>query len=171
MSKPKTIVTEDGEIKDAEAPNYTPFFKTPFNHDTIKESTASGQFNNEPTKTQQHQAEEADINTIVRRFGVTGTLPQVPVPPTFGDFTNAETYQDQMNVIARANASFYGLPADIRSKFQNDPIRYTDEVNTALENADLDALNKMGLELKLRPGEPPKLQALPPAPPEPPKPA
>lgn len=163
----KKILTPDGEIVDAE-PSQKVFFKTPYNHNTDAESARVGLLCEEPTKTQQHQAEEADINTIVRRFGVTGTLPQVNVPPTYGDFAGAETYQEQMNVIAQANSSFYGLPAEIRSKFANNPGIYTTYVNDALEKGDLKALNEMGLELNERPGEPPKLGVTPPNPSPPP---
>lgn len=87
--------------------------------DAASEAAAVGEF--EPTLTQQHEKDEADINEIVRRFGVTGELPYVTAPPTFGDFTEAVDYHTAMNVIARANAAFAELPADVRYEFHNDP--------------------------------------------------
>lgn len=169
-NKPKTIITEDGEIKDAQQTLERielPFFKTPYNHDRDAESARTGTLNLEPTRTQQHQAEEADINTIVRRFGVTGQLPQVNLPPTYADFSEAETYEEMMNIIAKANSSFYGLPADIRAKFSNNPGIYTTYLNEAVESGNIEALQEMGLQITRKPGEPDKVGAAAPIPPDP----
>lgn len=127
-------------------------FKTPFNHNTQAESAKGGQVNREPTKTQQHQAEEADINTIVRRFGVTGQLPQVPLPPSLEEFADIFDMQTALNVMAQAKASFMGLPADVRAAFNNDPAYFVSTVDTMLTDDDLarrdqnlTALRAMGL--------------------------
>lgn len=42
---------------------------------------------------QQHMAEDADINVIVKRFGLTGQLPQGHRMPEFGDFTGVSTIE------------------------------------------------------------------------------
>lgn len=112
------------------------FWKTPFNHDTLAEAIRTGTENNEPTLAQQHGKEEADINTIVDRFLKTGTLPQVAVPPTFGDFDGEFDFQTAMNIVAAGKASFMALPAEIRDAFHNNPERFVATVNAMLEEPD-----------------------------------
>lgn len=73
--------------------------------------------------TQQQFAEEADINTIVRRFGLTGELPSAMRAPIYGDFTGITNYQDALNAVLQAEAGFNDLPADLRERFANDPAR------------------------------------------------
>jgi len=47
-----------------------------------------------PSLTVQSQKEEADINTIVRNFGVTGKVPVGVRTPTYGDFDGVDDYAD-----------------------------------------------------------------------------
>lgn len=81
----------------------------------------------DPSLAVQSQLEDADINTIVKRFGLTGELPankRVPLDPdTFYD--NVE-YRDCLDVVAKANASFMSLPAGVRARFDNDPALFCD---------------------------------------------
>lgn len=69
---------------------------------------------------QQHFKEEVDINTIVRRFGVTGQLPQFMPAGVYGDFTGIEDYESAVAQIERAQDGFMELPAEVREKFGND---------------------------------------------------
>lgn len=70
---------------------------------------------------QQQFAEECDINGIVRRFGLTGELPNGVAMPVSGDFTGVTDFQTAMNVIRQARESFLELPAEVRERFSNDP--------------------------------------------------
>lgn len=79
--------------------------------------------------TQQQFAEEADINTIVRRFGLTGELPENVRTPQYGDFTGISDYKDAMNAVRAADEAFMELPADLRYKFANDPQRLLEFVS------------------------------------------
>lgn len=98
------------------------FFKTPYNHNRDYESDRTALFCNDETLTQQHEEEQANINTIVRNFGLTGKLPEVRLPPTLDDFsTEVFDFQTAMNTIAAAKDSFMQLPAETRSAFNNDP--------------------------------------------------
>jgi len=90
----------------------------------------------------QSQAEEADINTIVKRFGVTGHLPQKLLPPEFGDFTDVMDYKSAHLALIEANKAFNGLPADVRKMFNNDPAGFVD---FALNKDNLPQLRKWGL--------------------------
>lgn len=96
----------------------------------------------DPTRTQQHQAEEADINTIVRKFGITGQLPQNVRAPTYLDFEDVIDFHSAQNAIIAAKESFMKMPANIRASFDNDPGAFVDFCSNP-ENRD--ELKKMGL--------------------------
>lgn len=74
----------------------------------------------DPSLTQQSQREDADINVIVKRFGVTGQLPQMVQRPQLEMFVDVFDYQSAMNAIVAADRSFMAMPAEVRSRFDND---------------------------------------------------
>lgn len=74
----------------------------------------------------QSARDEADINVLVRRFGLTGELPQGVRAPTYGDFTGVGSYQEALNALLGAQSAFMALPAEVRSEFDNDPHRFVD---------------------------------------------
>lgn len=74
-------------------------------------------------KTQQSFKDEVDINTIVRRFGLTGEMPQNFAMPVSGDFTSAMSFQESMNLVVQAQEAFMTLPAEMRDRFGHDPAR------------------------------------------------
>lgn len=71
--------------------------------------------------TQQQYKDECDINEIVRRFGLTGGMPQDPRPPMVGDFTGITDFKSAMDAVILANERFMEFPAEIRERFRNDP--------------------------------------------------
>jgi phage internal scaffolding protein len=73
--------------------------------------------------TVQSFAEDADINVIMERYGVTGQMPLNPKTPMYGDFSNINDYQSSMNAIINAQRDFMDLPAKIRARFDNNPQR------------------------------------------------
>lgn len=101
-----------------------------------------GTVNNEPSMTQESDAMETDINFIVKRFGVTGQLPQVNMQPLYGDFTDVGDYRTAVERINAANTAFMGLPAETRKRFDNDPQKFVD---FATNKDNLEELRKMGL--------------------------
>ena len=104
----------------------TPFLRTPYNYDTAQASDESALECKDPSLAQQHAAEECDINTIVRRFGLTGQLPENVRMPQYGDFSDATDYHTALNAVIAANESFMQLPADVRTRFNNDPGAFVD---------------------------------------------
>lgn len=70
---------------------------------------------------QQQFADEVDINVIMRRFGVTGSLPFGPATGIYGDFTGIFDYDDAVERIEGARRKFMEMPPEIREKFDNDP--------------------------------------------------
>jgi len=103
-----------------------------------------------PSLTQQNQSEEADINNIVRKFGLTGQLPENVHMPVYADFDDVYDYHTARTAIASANSSFMKMPADVRARFDNDPALFVDYCSNP-EN--LPELRKLGLA---HPGQDPK---------------
>lgn len=117
------------------------FVRSAFNYDVDAASDESGLDCQDPSLAKQEFKEESDINTILRRFNVTGHLPNVRLPQ-FGDFDGIVDFHSAMNAIAQAHESFDALPAEIRSRFQNDPGQFVD---FCLDDQNKDELVKMGL--------------------------
>jgi len=113
-----------------------PFLRTPYNYDRELASNESGLKCEDPSLAQQHQKDDADINTIVARFGLTGELPNSNIAPRYGDFSHAVDYHTAMNSVIGAQNDFMKLPANLRSRFQNDPaalIEFLADVNNRPE--------------------------------------
>lgn len=102
------------------------FLRTEFNYDMNKAGDESGLNCKDPTLTKQSFAEEVDINTIVRRFHLTGEIPQNVRMPTFEDFTGVTDFHTAMNAIAVAREAFDKMPAEVRARFNNDPGAFVD---------------------------------------------
>lgn len=77
-----------------------------------------------PGRTHQSFKEECDINTILGRYRTTGFIEHVQLrSPHFGDFANAQDYQEAMNSITSVGELFASLPARIRDRVANDPAK------------------------------------------------
>lgn len=96
--------------------------------------------------TQQHFADECDINNIMARYEKTGMLIDPLNPPTrqplFGDFIAMPSYQEAQNAIREGVELFESLPARIRKMFNNDPVAYCDFIS---DRSNLDQALEMGL--------------------------
>jgi len=121
-----------------------PFVRNPYNYDLKEASDASGLdcSVDGPGRTKQSFAEEADINTLIRRFGIDGPFPSGVRMPSFGDFSNVTSYQDALHVLRSAEQSFMALPAHVRSRFGNNPSAFVEFCDDPSNRAE--AL-KMGL--------------------------
>jgi len=101
-----------------------PFIRSTYNYDPDLVSLENGlACDPEESVVQQQFAEECDINTIVRRFGLTGELPNGVAMPMVGDFTAVTDFQSAMNVVRQAEEAFMTLPGEVRARFVNDPQR------------------------------------------------
>ena len=103
-----------------------PFVRSPYNYDAaaLSDETGLDCTCDGAGRTKQSFAEEADINTLIRRFGIGNPLPQGVRVPSFGDFNGVTDYQSALNLIHRADSAFMGLPAGLRSRFGNDPAAF-----------------------------------------------
>lgn len=82
------------------------------------------------TLVQQHFKDEVDVNTIVRRFGITAGMPFGRDGGMYGDFTGIVDYESAVALVNDTEARFARLPAEIREKFRNNPgelVRFAQE--------------------------------------------
>lgn len=128
-----------------------PFVRSPYNYNMDAESEATGLHCPEDTRTQQHDKEDADINTIVKRFGLTGEMPIIERIPLNEDFIGITDYHQAAIALKNAQDQFMTLPADIRSKFDNDPGTFLDFTSKEENRAEME---KMGFMKKKEQSEP-----------------
>jgi len=76
-----------------------------------------------PSRTKQEFREECDINNIMQRYRVNGTLPSVSptCQPIFADCVGIGDYASCIRKIRAAEESFNALPVKIRARFGNEP--------------------------------------------------
>lgn len=118
------------------------FVRDPYNYDRDAVSSLTGLKCTDVTRTQQHHKEECDINTIVRRFGVTGQLPIMAVAPIAGDFTDVEDYRTMLDRVRAAQENFMLLPSNVRDRFEQDPRKFVD---FCVDPANLEAVRELNL--------------------------
>lgn len=102
----------------------------------------------ETSRTLQSQKDEADINVLVRRFGLGGPFPANVRVPTYGDFTGVGDFRQAMDAIRSAEASFMAMTPQTRARFNNDPGAF---VEFCSNPANLDEMRKMGLAVPAKP--------------------
>lgn len=90
----------------------------------------------EESLTQQHFAENADLNVIVRRFGLDkGPLPAMALDPSYyGDVSDVPDLWTVLEIAHEAKIRFLDLPPKLRARFNNEPARLWEFVNDP-ENA------------------------------------
>lgn len=93
--------------------------------------TVQGTINNDPVRTQQHFAEEVNINNIMDRALSTGMAPINQQSPLFGDFSEITSYGEAVERILQANEDFMALPPKIRDRFQNSPEAFMSFISDA----------------------------------------
>lgn len=111
-------------------------------YDQAQASDESGVGNFGPSMTIQSMAEEADINTLMDRYGITGKMPEITRTPTFDDYTNIFDFRSAVEAIRNAQQDFMSYPANIRGRFENNPqlfLEYCSDPNN------LDEMRKLGL--------------------------
>lgn len=116
------------------------FFETQFNHDSYERSRSFDFFTEGESLTVQDEKDEADINKMMDRFGITGSINLTKASPLPDDYLRVSSFHEAVNVVRAAQESFNELPADVRAKFENDPGRFEaflqdpDNANIALKS-------------------------------------
>lgn len=105
----------------------------------------------------QSAKDESDINVMVRRFGITGVISGVQMPPPLTEFAETFDFQSSMNVIRRAQESFSSMSAETRAEFNNDPARFVrfcsdKDKKGGLKN--LERMREMGLAVPEKMADP-----------------
>jgi phage internal scaffolding protein len=120
------------------------FYRSPHNYDWVEASdaaaAAAGDAQYSGSLTVQSMAEDADINVLMKRFGITGQMPQSVRMPEYGDFTEVKDYFSAMQAVKKAQDQFMILPPDVRARFSNDPQRLLEFVSTPGNEAELRSL-------------------------------
>lgn len=98
-----------------------PFIRSPYNYDREAVSDENGLRCEDDSLAQQNFASECDINNIVQTFTRTGMMPPVSLSPRFGDFSGVSDFHSALNRVLSIQEEFLTLPADIRSRFENNP--------------------------------------------------
>lgn len=82
-------------------------------------------FEHQTSRTQQQFADSANINEIMRKFETTGMIEWTSGGNvTYGDFSTASDFHDQMVKVRNAEEAFAQLPAKIRARMDNDPVKF-----------------------------------------------
>lgn len=97
------------------------FVRSAFNYDADVVSNETALTCEDDSLAIQSAEEESNINTIVRRFGLTGELPNDVKMPQSGDFTNLPDFHTAMNIVRKTQEEFLRVPAELRARFGNDP--------------------------------------------------
>lgn len=97
-----------------------PVFRTGYNYDRMFVSEATGLLCADPSRTDQSFREECDINTLLRRFNLGMDIP-ANWEGISGDFTEALDFKSSLDAVRAAEDAFMSLPAEVRSRFQNNP--------------------------------------------------
>lgn len=120
----------------------------------------------DPNIVQQSFKNDADVNTIVRRFGL-GQVSRPRLDGVYGDFTGIHDYQSALARIEQVRESFMSLDPEIRAEFDNDPGKFAAFAQNAESEDDL--REALGLPARAAPAAPAAPQ--PPAAPAAPAPA
>ncbi|WNK14534.1 MAG: internal scaffolding protein [Microvirus sp.] len=80
--------------------------------------------------TSQNDVQQSDINYIVKQFGLTHELPYGRSIPEYADYTDIPNdYHAARQYIDELNDAFMAYPAEIRSRFENNPANLLDFLN------------------------------------------
>lgn len=96
----------------------------------------------DPTLTQQHDEHDANINNIVNTYMKTGEIQIHNKPPLTTDFEMITSVQDAMQLLVDARMAFMEQPANVRTRFNNDPAQF---VEFCSNEDNRDDMRKMGL--------------------------
>lgn len=105
-----------------------------------KRKPSLGMHFQKPSMAQQQFAYECELNNIVDRnmqykdpsFVTKLQLMHASNPkrePIFGDFSDVPTYQNAKNTLIAARDQFNTLPAKVRARFDNNPVKLLEFVN------------------------------------------
>lgn len=121
-----------------------------------------------PTIVKQSFVEECDINNILKQYKLTGQIRHMRAGAQQGhyeDLPDQSDFQEAMNLVLAAEASFATLPSHVRARFANNPAEF---LGFMADPSNAEEIVKLGLAT-IRPptpeNDPPDTPPAPPAPP------
>lgn len=118
------------------------------------------------TRTEQAHKDACDINKIIKRYDINGLIQKVDIMDGIENDVSGYDFHAAMEIVAKAQEGFAGMPSSIRNRFQNDPGKLLDFVQ---DENNYDEALRMGIVAE-RPSAPPTPPpADPPADPPPPE--
>jgi len=102
--------------------------------------------NTEPSKTDQSQAKACDVNNIIAKYKKTGQLTHLKSKQgTYADLSEVTDLLGALTTVQKAQEAFETLPASLRKKLNNDPVRFIEYLKDPKN--DEEAI-KLGLKVK-----------------------
>lgn len=95
--------------------------------------------------TTQAEAKELDINRIVARMTRGEAVPVLRGQPFYGDVSEFDGLQDALIKVQEADDLFMSYPANIRERFENDPIKFVEFMS---DTKNVEEAIKLGLAVK-----------------------
>lgn len=97
----------------------------------------------DPSLTTQSGKDDADINVIVQRFGITGALPIIERPPLLSDCSDVPDFRTAQDIINAGRDAFMKLDAKVRARFANNPALFLDFVSVPGNEAELKSMGML----------------------------
>lgn len=80
-----------------------------------------------PLLVKQAFKDECDVNAILKRYRKTGVIEHVSkVAARYGDFSEFKEYREMLDTVRSADEMFFGLPAELRKRFENNPANFVE---------------------------------------------
>lgn len=99
--------------------------------------------NDEPSKTDQSFAQEADVKNIMERYRKTGQITHLAKSQgLYADVSNIPDLNEALSRVQEAQYAFDQLPSDLRARFRNNPINMVDFLS---DPKNLEEAQKLGL--------------------------
>jgi len=95
-----------------------------------------------PGRTRQDDLESSKIGNIVKRYLKTRELPVTGREAFFADVSSMPDYQTAFGILEAGANAFKQLPAEVKTRFDNDPAKFLDFTNDA---GNRDEMVTMGL--------------------------
>lgn len=106
---------------------------------------------------QQHLASETDINKIIARYEKTGMVTHLTEAiGEYGDFSDVQDLQSALQTVRNAEGLFNALSADVRERFDNDPVKLLAFVKDAKNRAEAKELGLLRADADVGAGSPDK---------------
>lgn len=115
-------------------------------------------------RTKQDFKHECDVNTVMKKYAAMGVkeehlMQMGAIGGSYEDLVGVPTdLQEAYELVGKAEEAFMSVPAEIRKRFDNDPVAYL-EFATNREN--LEELREMGLAVAPEPEEGPSASPAP----------